>query len=228
MRLEVVESSLWKPGYVRVFLSHSARHKKFVGEVADELAVSGIHAFVAHDTMQYELPWQEQIEEALRSMQAFVAITHQEFLDSPWCQQEVGWALGRRVPNYVVRFPVDPAGFIGRTQWPQGFNGSAGDVAQTILAWVSGIPELSDQIADGLLVALRSAGNYIDAGAAAQRIATIDSLTPQQWAALAGIYWSNDQVSGAVLVRRELVPYYETHGQTWPPPKPSLSGSPRT
>src|SRR3712207_3688375 len=42
----VVESSSdgsnWKSGYVRLFLSHSATHKRFVGEVANELAVVGI------------------------------------------------------------------------------------------------------------------------------------------------------------------------------------------
>jgi len=49
--------------------------------------------------MAYRKPWQAQIEHALRSMQAFVAIVHPEFNSSAWCNQEVGWALGRRVPR---------------------------------------------------------------------------------------------------------------------------------
>lgn len=65
--VESADSGNWKPGYVRLFISHSARHKKFVGEVADELAVVGIHGFVAHDTMASSKPWQAQIEQALRS-----------------------------------------------------------------------------------------------------------------------------------------------------------------
>lgn len=136
-RMQTADSTLWKQGYVRLFVSHSAMHKAFVGEVADELAVSGIHAFVAHDTMEVEQPWQDQIEEGLRSMQAFVAIIHPEFLTSAWCQQEIGWALGRGVPHFVVRFPSDPAGFIGRTQWPQGIGQTAKQTAATILSWVS-------------------------------------------------------------------------------------------
>ena len=70
--LDEVENSVqsavlgnWKPGYVRLFMSHSARHKEFVGKVADELAVVGIHGLVAHDTMKYDTPWQAQIEQAL-------------------------------------------------------------------------------------------------------------------------------------------------------------------
>jgi hypothetical protein len=225
-RIEAVESSLWKSGYVRLFLSHSAVHKSFIGQVADELAVSGIHAFVAHDTMEYELPWQEQIEHGLRTMQAFVAVIHPEFLPSAWCQQEVGWALGRGVPRYVIRYPVDPVGFIGRTQLPQG-GASAREVAAQILEWVSRMPEFSDQIVDGLLAALSGAQNYMDAGATARRIATIDTLTPGQWKRLAEIYHTNDQVGRAGLVGQALAPYYRQHDQTWPPDVP-LNPEPAT
>ncbi|EPD83633.1 hypothetical protein HMPREF1529_03015 [Microbacterium sp. oral taxon 186 str. F0373] len=220
-QIETVDSSLWKPGYVRLFVSHSAVHKKFIGQVADELAVSGIHAFVAHDTMEVEQPWQDQIEVALRSMQAFVAVIHPEFLPSAWCQQEVGWALGRGVPRYVVRYPSDPAGFISRTQWPQGTAMNHRQVAGLILEWVSRIPEFSDQIVSGLLAALRTAGNYMDAGSTASRIATINTLTPEQWSELADIFHTNDQVGGGVLARRALEPFYTEHGQDWPPADPA-------
>jgi hypothetical protein len=42
--------------------------------------------------------WPE-IEQALRSMQAFVAIVNPEFNVSVWCHQETGWVLARRVPS---------------------------------------------------------------------------------------------------------------------------------
>jgi hypothetical protein len=219
-QIDTGDSSLWKPGYVRVFLSHSAIHKQFIGQVADELAVSGIHGFVAHDTMEYEQPWQEQIEHGLRTMQAFVAIIHPEFLPSAWCQQEVGWALGRGVPRYVVRYPTDPVGFIGRTQWPQGSGMNHRQVAAEILQWVSRIPEFSDQIVVGLLAALRSAGNYMDAGATASRIATIDTLTQDQWDELVDIFHANDQVRGGSLAHKALRPLFDRHSRQFPPAKP--------
>jgi hypothetical protein len=216
----VVDGALgnWKPGYARLFLSHSAQHKKFAGEVADELAVVGIHAFVAHDTMEYSLPWQEQIEGALRSMNVFVALIHPEFLASPWCQQEVGWALGSRIPRFIVRMDgTDPTGFIGREQWPTGSGGSPGKVADTIGAWASSISEIGEVMVDGLFAALESANNYMDAGATAKRIATISDLTAAQWDRLAAIYWDNDQVRGGVLPAKALRPFHEEHGRTWPP-----------
>jgi hypothetical protein len=224
-----VESSAvgdnWKPGHVRLFLSHSARHKEFVGEVADELAVVGIHGFVAHDTMEYSKPWQSQIEQALRSMQAFVALIHPEFNNSAWCQQEVGWARGRRVPHYAVRLGADPAGFIGRDQWPSAGAQTPNQVARLISSWISAVPELGATVTDGLFAALRGAEGYIEAGRAADKIAALGSLTPDQFEQLDEIFWTNDQVRGGALPTRALRPLYQQYGRQWPPKKANSHAS---
>lgn len=217
--VETTPSGNWKPGYVRLFMSHSAMHKKFIGEVADELAVVGIHAFVAHDSMEYSKPWQAQIEEALKSMQAFVAVIHPEFLGSPWCNQEVGWALGRRVPRYVIRMGADPKAFISHDQWPACHQETSKEVASIISTWASSVAELGETMTDGLFAALESAGNYIDAGATADRIASLSGLTEEQWARLSEIYWTNDQLFTGVLPSRALEPFYRRHGREWPPSK---------
>lgn len=227
----VVESSPdigdnWKPGYVRLFISHSSQHKQFLGDVARELAVVGIHGFVAHDTMTYSRPWQAQIEQALRSMHAFLLVVHPEVNSSAWCSQEVGWALGRRVPVYAVRMGADPAGFLGRDQWPSATDQTARQVAAIISSWVSGLPELGAGIVDALLAALESAGNYVDAGATAERIAALDSLTAGQFARLSEVYWKNDQLNGGTLTNRALRPFYARNGQEWPPPQPQPEAPP--
>lgn len=220
-----VESSAgtgnWKSGYVRLFISHSARYKELVGEVADELAVTGIHGFVAHDTMAYSKPWQAQIEQALKSMQAFVAVVHPEFQDSAWCHQEVGWALGRRVPKYVIRMGVDPAGFLGHDQWPSGHGKTPRQVAQIISTWASSVPELGETMTAGLFTALQHANNYYDAGATAGRIASLSGLTDDQWERLDQIWWTNDQLYTGALPTKALRPFYAQHGRPWPPPKSS-------
>lgn len=215
------ESGSWKTGYARIFLSHSAAHKEFAGKVADELAVVGIHGFVAHDAMEYSKPWQMQIEKALRSMEAFVALVHPEFNSSTWCQEEVGWALGRRVPLFVVRLGVDPEGFIGRDQWPSCAGKGPGEVAKVISAWASTVPDLGATVVEGLFSALRGAGNYVDAGATAERLAALGSLSDEQFELLDEIWWSNDQLHGGVLPTRAMKPFYDAHGRPWPPPKPA-------
>lgn len=222
--VDVVEStdiqSNWKPGYARVFLSHSAIYKDFIGDVSNELAVLGIHGFVAHDTIAYSKPWQSQIEDALRSMQAFVAIVHPEFNDSAFCHEEVGWALGRRVPFYAVRMGKDPAGFLSRDQWPSGYERSAKEVAQIVYRWVSTMPEMGSPIIEGLLEALGEASDYMSAGAAAGRIAALGTLSDADFDKLDAVYWSNNQVHGGVLPSRELRPLYQANNRAWPPPEP--------
>ena len=219
--VETGEVGNWKAGYVRLFVSHSAVHKKFIGEVADELAVVGIHGFVAHDTMAVSKPWQAQIEQALRSMQAFVAVVHPEFNASAWCQQEVGWAFGRRIPRFAIRIGSDPIGFIGSDQWPAAGGSAAKQVASVISNWISSIPELGDTVIDGLFAALETAGNYVDAGAAAERIASLGGLREDQFRRLDAIYWTNDQLYTGVLPSRALEPFYHQHGRNWPPPRPN-------
>ena len=209
----------WKPGYVRLFLSHSEEHKEFVGKIADELAVVGIHGFVAPHMMTHSKPWQDQIEQALWSMQAFVAIVHSEFQNSAWCHQEVGWALGRRVHRYAVRLDADPDGFIARTQWPSMPGATPKDIAKTISEWVSSLPDLGESMTAGLFASLEASNDYVSAGAAAQRIAALGSLTDDQWDRLDKIFWMNDQIRGGVLPNKALKPFYQEHRRSWPPPK---------
>jgi len=215
---EAVESTSddrnWKTGYVRLFLSHSAIHKEFVGEVARELAVVGIHGFVAHDTMEHSRPWQLQIEQALRSMQVFVALVHPEFNESGWCQQEVGWSMGRRVPRFAVRLGADPAAFLGSDQWPSERDALPEQVAGLISSWVAGLPELGPAVVDGLLRALETAGNYVDAGAAADRLVALRGLNDEQFERLNKAWWSNDQLFRGYLPTQALRPFYGSNGRT--------------
>ncbi|MFF0818309.1 toll/interleukin-1 receptor domain-containing protein [Rhodococcus sp. NPDC003318] len=217
--LDTTDDGCWKPGYVRVFLSHSAIHKEFVGKIADELAVAGIHGFVAHDTMTVSKPWQGQIEAALQSMQAFVALVHPEFNDSAWCHQEIGWALGRRIPVYTVRFGNDPKGFISSVQWPSCHGKTAREVATTISSWIAEQDLLGESIVEGMFSALREAGNYYDAEAAVKRLATLGTLTADQFTELDRIWWSNDQLYGSILATRAMSPFYAANGRPWPPDK---------
>jgi hypothetical protein len=49
-------------------------------------------------------------------MDGFVALLTTEFHDSDWTDQEVGYALARRVPIISVRMGRDPYGFLGKFQ----------------------------------------------------------------------------------------------------------------
>jgi hypothetical protein len=206
----------WRSGLVRLFLSHSARHKEFAADVSEGLASVGVSAFVAHDAMEVTRPWQGQIERALRSAEAFAVLLHPEVTASPWCHQETGWALGRGLPMYAVRIGTDPVGFLGATQWPSAFGSDAQHVVRLIAGWLNSEVALSERVAGGLLASLRLATNYYAAESAAKALDALGTLTPDQWCELDLIFKENSQVGGSVLATRALAPLYGRASRSFP------------
>jgi hypothetical protein len=107
---------VWGDEGYRVFLSHKSEVKKQVGELRDNLKVFGVSAFVAHEDIKPTRAWQDEIENALHTMDAFVALMTEGFHNSDWTDQEVGFALARGVPVIAVRLGRDPYGFLGKFQ----------------------------------------------------------------------------------------------------------------
>lgn len=110
----------WGSHPVAVFLSHKWEDALYVGAVKKILGDNyGIDAFVAHDDIEPSKRWREVIKAALSSCHALVAVMHEQFHDSQWCDQEVGWALGRNLPVVTVRregVPRKPDGFLEEHQ----------------------------------------------------------------------------------------------------------------
>jgi len=117
-----IEPAFWRKGMFRLFISHLAVHKKWAGELQEALLHYGISGFVAHNDIEPTTEWQNQIETALSTCDALVALLHDKFHESKWTDQEIGFAMGRAVPVFSVRLGEAPYGFIGRFQ---AFNGNA-------------------------------------------------------------------------------------------------------
>jgi hypothetical protein len=107
---------LWGEGRYRVFLSHKTDVKGKVSALKDKMELFGTSCFVAHADIKPTKEWQSEIENALASMDAFVALLTKTFHESLWTDQEVGYALGRGVPLIAVKLGSTPYGFIGKFQ----------------------------------------------------------------------------------------------------------------
>lgn len=107
---------IWGTDGFRLFLSHKAEVKSQAATLKEGLKLFGVAAFVAHEDIHPTRAWQEEIENALHSMDGFVAIMTDGFHDSLWTDQEVGFALARGVPVIAVRLGKDPYGFLGKFQ----------------------------------------------------------------------------------------------------------------
>lgn len=101
-------ADVWADLPVRAFVSHIHQERHVAGDVKRLLGEHyGIAAFVAHDDIHPSKQWRDAIKTALDSCHVFVALLHEGFHDSQWCDQEAGWALARGVPI----LPVRPVGF---------------------------------------------------------------------------------------------------------------------
>jgi hypothetical protein len=125
---------IWFENSYRVFLSHKAEVKREAAQVKDRLASFGFSCFVAHEDIFPTMQWQDEIENALATTDAFVALMTDNFHESDWTDQEVGYAFARGIPIVAVRLGRDPYGFIGKFQGlASRWDAAAIDVAKILI-----------------------------------------------------------------------------------------------
>lgn len=114
--MPIVDASFWVPGYFRVFISHLSSEKERATRLKEYLKKYGISCFVAHEDITVTAAWHDEIVKALQSMDCLIAILSKDFNSSSWCDQEVGFGLGRDVLCIPVKNGIDPYGLLGKYQ----------------------------------------------------------------------------------------------------------------
>lgn len=181
---------IWGDDGFRVFLSHKSEVKKETAEIKDGLRLFGISCFVAHEDIHPTKAWQDEIENALASMDGFVALMTDSFHDSDWTDQEVGYAVARGVPIIAVRLGKDPYGFIGKFQ----------ALSSTWLAAVEDIVKIlikNDQILSAYIQALRNCPSWDSGNVLARALPGIEKLTASQIDALVAAYNETSELRGS-------------------------------
>ncbi len=184
----VAKPDMWGRGY-RVFISHSTEQKLEATNLKESLKVYGISAFVAHEDIHPTSEWQKEIEDALMSMQALITLLTKEFRDSLWTDQEVGYALCRKVPIVPFRRGIDPYGFLGR------FQGLSCEWEQLPLEVIKVLLDKDRSIVDDYLGAIEQCGSFDDGNRLAGVLDSVKSLTSGQAERLRAAYNGNHQVS---------------------------------
>ena len=100
----------------KLFISHISKDRQIATRLKECLQRYSIAGFVAHEDIHPTLAWQDEIERALFTMDAMVAVHTDGFSLSNWTQQEIGFALGRGVKVISFKMGEDPTGFIGKHQ----------------------------------------------------------------------------------------------------------------
>lgn len=173
----------------------------------------GVHGFVAHDSIEPTLEWQEQIEKALRTADVLVGLLHEGASVSAWVQQEVGWAHGRGCPVLMIKIDEHPRGFSAKTQAAAMARATPLQVATYVAGWLNRQPGLSARLGDGVIEGLRGAGSYMEARDFAQRLEGLGTLSAGQLDALEDVFRVNDQVHGSIIASPIVKRILAAHGR---------------
>lgn len=188
---------LWPEGRFRLFLSHVAKHKVAVSKLKDELESFGISAFVAHEAIKPSLEWQREIELALRSMHALLALVTPDFHASLWTDQEVGWAFGRGVLVVPVRLEADPYGFAGKVQGISGDLEKPKTLAKAVFETLLANPQTHGEVRRAFVGALCDSDSFNQSILLRDYIPEITDFTDEEKTAMREACENNGQVSQA-------------------------------
>ncbi|MFH2056470.1 MAG: TIR domain-containing protein [bacterium] len=153
----------WAPGQFRLFISHVTSFKQRATALRQKLSKYHISGFVAHETIEPGKFWQREIEAALRSMHAMVALVTPDFHESRWTDQEVGWALGSGIHVLPVRRGADPYGFIGEIQGVQGIGKKVSKVADEVFEALLRHSMTRDELLEALAVGFERSSSFQEA-----------------------------------------------------------------
>lgn len=189
----------WKPGYARVFISHRDAHKRDSRLLGNALEGFGLSCFVAHDTIVPRSEWRTEIMKGLETMEVMLVFLTDDFEQSAWCQQEVGYALGKGIPIISIKLGHrDPPGFISHVQ---AFRGSTENIASTARGLFPFIDEAlgkPERFADILISKFIESPNWSESKERFERLeSVVTKLTDAQVAKLVDGFRANDQLHGA-------------------------------
>ena len=183
-------SRIWGNDGYRVFLSHKNEVKKQASQLKETLKLFGISGFVAHEDIHPTKEWQNEIENALFSMDAFVVLLTKGFHDSLWTDQEVGVAFGRGVPIISVKLGSNPYGFIGKFQalsclWDK----AAKEIVKILVK--------HDRMLNAYITAIENCSSYDNGNILSEILPCIDKLSNQQVNRLVTAYNENTDLRGS-------------------------------
>ena len=117
-----------------VFLSHAVEQSDFVREVALAMEEQNLAPFMASRDIPKGAEWLPNLEDALQSAEALAAFLTPDFRQSDWCDQEIGYALGRQRPVVPLQLAdgLRPYGYLARYQLVETIGLTPPEVAKAI------------------------------------------------------------------------------------------------
>jgi hypothetical protein len=191
--------NIWKPDMIRVFVTHRDQYKATARELADALEPFGFTCFVAHDTITPMAEWRLEIMKGLQTMDILLVFLTDDFHDSIWTDQEVGFALGDAKPVIPVKLGTkDPQGFISHLQALNGAIDDPKGTAELLVPLLADAAKSKDRIQTAVVRAFTESPDWGETTKRFNRMKKlIEVLTDKELQMIVDTYAKNDQLHGA-------------------------------
>jgi len=197
--------TIWRSGYVRLFVSHRDNYKRQAQRLSNELEVYGISCFIAHDTIEPMEVWQHEIEKGLATMEIMMALVTDDFHESVWTNQEIGFALGNAIPIIALKLDhQDPAGFIANRQALKASYDHPETAASDIYEIIAEKLGQRNRLQPALVAAFAASPDFSQAKIRFQRLDQfVTRLSNKELAQLLAAYEVNPQLHNAIYLNNE-------------------------
>ena len=96
-----------------MFLSYSSQDTEWAREFQNDCENEGLSTYLASRSIEAGADWEEEIWEAIRGCELFVALLTTNALASDWCQFEAGAARGLRKKLVPILRHISPTNLVG-------------------------------------------------------------------------------------------------------------------
>ncbi|MEP0339902.1 MAG: TIR domain-containing protein [Alphaproteobacteria bacterium] len=194
--------TIWKSGYVRLFVSHRDHIKIYARQLADLLDGYGVSAFVAHETIEPMTTWRHEIIKGLETMEIMLAIVTDDFHQSFWTNQEVGFALGRGTPIISLKVQEsEPPGFIEEKQAVRGSLTDPSPSASAVYNLIANRLGQHDRLKKTVIAAFLDSPDFTESQSRFNRMSSVvEALTDEELEQIKSSYKSNDQLHNCIYL----------------------------
>jgi hypothetical protein len=210
----VVAAFTWLPGRLHLFITHTHEHRGIAKQIKEALTSPyRVDGFVAHDDIEPTRLWEDEITSALRTCDALLALLTPGFHESKWCDQEVGWVLGRERPLVAsVNMGATPHGFIGRFQAIPRFGDDPAQIAEALHRALLDHPSTAEAARDALVYGLEYSTSWEMSKQTFQVLQTRRDFTGSQLERIRAAYRNNPEVSDSFYVQNNIRAFMHARG----------------
>lgn len=201
---------------MKIFISYSNEDKLIAGEIKRLLEdLWGIDVFLAHEDIEPSTQWQEELIKELKACHIILPIITSDFYNSPWANQEVGFALARDIPIVPIHAGRIPCGFIARYQALKYDESEANNTCKALADIIVKQSQLRSLFLDKVIENFGKSESFRQAQMRSEIVFSLNSMySKRQRNRIIALASENSQIYGSYTCKRLLASFISEFDKT--------------